>query len=122
MKQLLLVFLGGGLGSMLRYLASVYLVSPDQVFPKATFLVNLVGSLLIGFFVGYQLKYQPSDAIYLLLVTGFCGGFTTFSAFSLESYNLWKTQEWTTLGVYIGASIILGVLLATLGVFLAQRL
>ena len=122
MKQLILVFLGGGFGSVLRYLASVYLVNPDQVFPKATFLVNLIGSLLIGLFVGYQLKYQPNDALFLLLVTGFCGGFTTFSAFSLESFNLWKAQEWATLGIYIGASLILGILLATIGVFLAQRL
>lgn len=122
MKQLLFVFLGGGFGSILRYIASVYLANPNQTFPKATFLVNLIGSLLIGFFVGYQLKHQPNDAFFLLLVTGFCGGFTTFSAFSLESYNLWKAQEWTTLGIYIGASVILGILLATFGMFLAQRL
>lgn len=122
MKQLLLVFIGGGLGSMLRYLASVYLANPNQVFPKATFLVNLIGSLLIGLIVGYQLKYHTNDTLSLLLVTGFCGGFTTFSAFSLESYNLWKAQDWSTLGIYVGASLILGILLASLGVFLAQRL
>ncbi|HLS10594.1 MAG TPA: fluoride efflux transporter CrcB [Flavobacteriaceae bacterium] len=120
--KLLLVFLGGGLGSTLRYLASVYLMNPNQVFPKATFLVNLIGSLLIGLFVGYQLKYQTNDTLSLLLVTGFCGGFTTFSAFSLESYNLWKAQEWSVLGVYISASLVMGFLLAALGIFLAQRL
>jgi|SRR5699024_2509973 len=120
--KLLLVFLGGGFGSTLRYIASVYLANPNQIFPKATFLVNLIGSLLIGLIVGYQLKYQPNDTLSLLLVTGFCGGFTTFSAFSLESYNLWKAQEWSTLGLYITASLALGFLLAALGVFLAQRL
>lgn len=120
--KLLLVFLGGGLGSTLRYLTSVYLANPSQVFPKATFLVNLIGSLLIGLIVGYQLKHQPNDTLSLLLVTGFCGGFTTFSAFSLESYNLWKAQEWSTLSIYITASLIFGILLAALGVFLAQRL
>lgn len=122
MKHLFFVFLGGGFGSILRYLASVYLANPNQVFPKATFLVNLIGSLLIGLFVGYQLKYQPNDTLFLLLVTGFCGGFTTFSAFSLESYNLWKTQEWSALGIYVSGSIVLGVLLAALGIFIAQKL
>lgn len=121
MKQLLIVFLGGGFGSVLRYLASMYFSDPNQLFPKATFAVNLIGSLLIGLFVGYQLKYQPNDMIFLLLVTGFCGGYTTFSAFSLESYNLWKAQEWSVLGIYISGSLVLGFLLAALGMFIAQK-
>lgn len=122
MKHLIFVFLGGGFGSILRYAISLYFANPTQVFPKATFIVNLIGSLLIGLFIGYQLKYPISTNLSLLLITGFCGGFTTFSTFSLESYNLFKAQEWSALSIYVSGSIVLGVLLAALGVFIAQKI
>lgn len=84
--------------------------------------MNLIGSLLIALFTGYQLKHQMSDGISLLLITGFCGGFTNFSTFSLESYNLWKAEEWSSLGIYVIGSLLLGVLLAAVGVFFSQKL
>lgn len=122
MKHLIFVFLGGGFGSTLRYAISLYFANPTQAFPKATFIINLIGSLLIGLFVGYQIKHQISANFSLLLITGFCGGFTTFSTLSIESYNLWKSQEWSALGIYVSGSIVLGILLAALGVFIAQKL
>lgn len=122
MKQVALVFLGGGMGSILRYGISLYFSNQNHLFPKATFLANVIGALLIGVLIGYQLKHQTSNGLSLFLVTGFCGGFTTFSTFSLESYNLWKAEEWSTLGIYLSASLLIGILLTGIGIAIAQRL
>lgn len=122
MKPLIFVFLGGGLGSALRYALSLYFASSTPVFPKATFTANLLGAFLIGLLVGYSLKHTIHHSFYLLLVTGFCGGFTTFSTLSLETYQLWKAEQWTTLGLYLSGSLILGVLLTSAGIYLAQKI
>lgn len=121
MKQAILIFLGGGLGSVLRYGVSLYFSTQNPVFPKATFLVNLLGALLIGILMGFQLKHQSNNGIYLFLITGFCGGFTTFSTFSLESYSLWKAEQWNILSIYVGASLLLGVALTALGIAISQK-
>ena len=92
MKQLLLVFLGGGAGSALRYLISKYLNPVHMGIPYGTLAVNIIGSLLVGLVIGLALKTNPiSQNTMLLLATGFCGGFTTFSAFAMKirySYDL----------------------------------
>src|SRR5699024_2685178 len=121
MKQIILVFLGGGVGSILRYVISLLFISNDSVFPKATFIVNLIGSLLIGLLIGYQLKFQSSNVLSLLFITGFCGGFTTFSTFSLVAYSLYKAEEWSNLCLYLGLSISLGIILVGIGVALFQK-
>ena len=81
-RNLLLVALGGGLGSVCRYLVSRMV---ESSFPWGTFAVNILGSLLIGLLVALVGKGIVSNEIKLLLVTGFCGGFTTFSTFANES-------------------------------------
>ena len=82
----LFVGLGGVVGAMLRY--AISLIPYKGGFPLLTFVTNILGALLIGFIVGYASKRNVSDSLMLFLKTGLCGGFTTFSTFSLEAYNL----------------------------------
>jgi CrcB protein len=110
-KQLLLVGLGGGIGSMLRFLTSYFTATKTIAFsfPLATLIVNVLGCLLIGILMGLSLKYHWMDATMKpLLITGFCGGFTTFSAFSLENWQMYQAGHYTVLTFYILAGILLG--------------
>ena len=88
MKQILLVFIGGGIGSVLRFFIGKYLNSPVTGIPYGTFAANVIGSLLIGIILGLAAKNEAlSSNQTLFLATGFCGGFTTFSAFAYEKRN-----------------------------------
>lgn len=82
----LFVGLGGAVGAMLRY--AISLIPYKGGFPLLTFVTNIIGALIIGFIVGYASKRNVNDSLMLFLKTGLCGGFTTFSTFSLEAYNL----------------------------------
>ena len=121
-KTLLLIGLGGAFGSIFRYLThwitSKYFQSS---FPLSTFLVNVLGSLLIGLFIGYLSKYFPENhPLKFLLIVGFCGGFTTFSSFALENYNLFQNNQQITAYLYIITSIILTISAVGLGNYLAK--
>ncbi|RKN79947.1 fluoride efflux transporter CrcB [Ulvibacterium marinum] len=123
MKQLLLVFLGGGFGSMLRYLISRIFNDYFQYFFLGTFLVNVLGSLLIGLILGLSLKgdYLNQNQI-LILATGFCGGFTTFSAFAFEKHSLLTSGELFHFSLYTLSSIVIGIFAIALGLWLAKLL
>ena len=82
----LFVGLGGAVGAMLRY--AISLIPYKGGFPLLTFVTNILGALIIGLIVGYASKRNVNDSLMLFLKTGLCGGFTTFSTFSLEAYNL----------------------------------
>ena len=99
------------MGSVFRYLMSL-LVNKyfAAVFPLATFTVNLLGCFLIGMLIGLLDKHQLGNGFKWFLITGFCGGFTTFSAFGVENYNLLTSQNTPTALVYIGASVLGGIL------------
>ncbi len=121
MKNILLVFLGGGLGSSLRYLISKYLNQLENSVALGTFIVNIVGSLLIGIIMGLALKNDtPSSTLALLVATGFCGGFTTFSAFALENYQFLKTGDITNFIVYTLGSVALGIVAVFIGIWLVK--
>ncbi len=123
MKSFFLVFLGGGLGSMLRYLISKILNDYFQHFFLGTFLVNSIGCLLIGFLMGLSLKENLiSQNHTLLLVTGFCGGFTTFSTFAFEKHNLLRDGALLHFSFYTLCSIAIGVIAVALGLWLARLL
>ena len=115
-RNLLLVAIGGAAGSVCRYLISS-LNSPS--FPWGTITVNFLGSLLIGILVGLVGKGVLSVEMKLLLITGFCGGFTTFSTFSNESFMMLKAGEVLLSALYIGASVIIGILAVWLGMTLS---
>jgi CrcB protein len=119
-KNILLVVAGSATGGVLRYLLTVYFIAKEwNRFPWATFSVNMLGCFIIG--VVYALTEKTSAGnhpIRLLLTTGFCGGFTTFSAFAYENLQLLKIEDSPTALIYIGLSVILGIGATFLGIFL----
>lgn len=121
-QQYLLVGLGGALGSMLRYGISVLLPPKDSAsFPYNTFVVNIAGCFIFGLLIGYFQKIDlNSNNVRLIFTTGFCGGFTTFSAFSGETLTLLQNQQFTTAAVYVLASLILGLAILYLGTLLIK--
>lgn len=121
MKQILLVFLGGGFGSVLRYIIGKYLNSPENGIPYGTFLANILGSLLIGIILGIAAKNNTlSQNQTLFLATGFCGGFTTFSTFAYENHVFLKSGDFTSFAIYTIASFVIGFLAVFLGMFLVK--
>ena len=103
MTGFIFVGLGGALGAMLRY--AIGLVPYKGTFPLLTLLINIAGAVLIGYITGIAVKKNLSPNVILLLKTGVCGGFTTFSTFSLEAYNLFQNGNYALMGLYILLSL-----------------
>lgn len=122
LKSILLIGLGGAIGSIFRYLTTLLIGKYwTNHLPLATLITNVVGCLLIGIFIGLLDRQQaPNNELKWLLVTGFCGGFTTFSTFSLENINLLQNGNVGTAFLYIGLSVILGLAAVWLGLFLSK--
>ncbi|GAB4254981.1 MAG: fluoride efflux transporter CrcB [Saprospiraceae bacterium] len=116
MQALLIVGAGSFVGGMLRYGISKWVqVKLLTTYPFGTFTVNIVGCLIIGLLMGMSERYNISSEWRLLLVTGFCGGFTTFSAFSIETMALLRDAQYLPAFLYIAGSVIIGVLAAFAG-------
>ena len=121
MKQLALVFVGGGLGSSLRYIFAKYLNSYDTGIPYGTFAANILGSLLIGIILGLALKNETlSQNTVLFLATGFCGGFTTFSTFAYENHVFLKNGDFISFALYTIASFVAGFAMVFLGMWIVR--
>ncbi len=112
-NNFLLAGAGGAIGSMLRY--AVSLIISNKFFPYATFAVNILGSLLIGILLGLFLKNSISNYSWRFCATGICGGFTTFSAFSLEAIELLQQQRFFVFALYILLTLIIGLAATYMG-------
>lgn len=121
MKSILLIFLGGGFGSVLRYMIGKYLNNAENGIPYGTFAANILGSLLIGIILALAAKNNTlSQNQTLLLATGFCGGFTTFSTFAYENHVFLKSGDFTSFAIYTIASFIVGFLAVFFGMYLVK--
>lgn len=122
-KDILYVGLGGGIGSILRYLTSrtvARFVQADWLF-TGTFAANIIGCFLIGLFAGWILAQNPDNQTFrLLFIVGFCGGYTTFSTFAFENLRLLETNQWALMLLYTLSSIVLGIFIVWLGIRLMR--
>jgi len=122
LKTILYIAIGGALGSVLRYLTSM-LVNKYWAnhFPMATFITNVLGCFLIGLIIGILEKNNLATSnLKWFLVTGFCGGYTTFSAFGMENVTLFQNNNTFLAFTYIGFSIIIGIFAVWLGLFVTK--
>jgi CrcB protein len=120
MRLIWYIALGGAAGSVTRYLVGVAVQSRSGAdFPVGTLIVNLSGCLLLGFLIRYALATPAiTPEFRALLITGLCGGYTTFSTFSYETVTLIQDGDWRRAGLYVGLSVggsVLGVLLGIAG-------
>lgn len=122
LKNLVIVAIGGGVGSALRYLLQETLHKQlDNFEPYGTFVVNILGCLLLGLLAGYaEQEKLINSSLNLLLISGFCGGFTTFSTFALQGNTLFISSKPIQAILYIGLSVVVGLLAAYLGYKLAK--
>lgn len=122
-KQLLLIALGGGVGSILRYFTSIFILKCyHTVFPLGTFIVNMIACFVIGIFIGLSDHFPIPFDHYLrsLLIVGLCGGYSTFSTFSSENLKLLENGDYLTFSFYTIASLSLGLLFLWLGNILTK--
>ena len=123
-KLMLIAGCGGFAGACARFLVVRYCAAAWHAgFPVGTFAVNMVGCLLMGLFLGLAARnHDMSETGQVLLMTGFCGGFTTFSSFAADIWTLWHRSDWTVLGLYALISVVAGVLLVWAGRLLIMRI
>jgi fluoride exporter len=124
MKAYLLVFVGGGLGSLLRYVAGRLLPATINgvPFPSAILLVNVVASALLSAVVGWTLARSASDDVRLLIGVGFCGGLSTFSSFSNDTLALLQNGRTGVAFLNIALNVVLCLLASTGGLLIGQKL
>ena len=116
MNNLLLVFIGGGAGSAGRYLISLLISERIRsFFPWGTLTINILSCLLLGFLTAWLTEKNDMNNIRLLVGTGFCGGFSTFSAFTAETFDLFSRGQTFPALIYIGSSLFACLLAFALG-------
>ena len=119
-SSLIFVFIGGGLGSIIRYTFSA-LIPYKSGFPLATFTANIIACFVLGLLLAYSVNRGMSEDLKLLLLTGFCGGFSTFSTFSGETLKMLQQQQYTLAASYVLTSIVVGVGMVLFGYWMINR-
>ncbi len=124
MRNVVLIFVGGGLGSVVRHYISKWINGLGAFsFPMGTLAANLLACLILGIIIGFaDHKYVMPPATRLFWTVGFCGGFSTFSAFSNETLTLLQGGFTLTAALYVGASLLLCVFAVYAGLYLGQQL
>ncbi len=122
LKTIIYIAIGGAIGSVLRYLTTVFVNKYwANQFPLATFIANVLGCFAIGFLMGILEKNSLANGnLKWLLITGFCGGYTTFSTFGFENYSLLQSNNSLFAFTYIGLSILVGLFAVWLGLFVVK--
>jgi len=122
LKNILLVLAGSAAGGSARYVTSLFIQTKNTThFPVGTFVINLLGCFVIGVVYAIAARNATSGSdIKLLLATGFCGGFTTFSAFAFENLELLKSGQHLSALIYIILSVVLGIMAVVLGAYLIK--
>ncbi|AOW20397.1 fluoride efflux transporter CrcB [Urechidicola croceus] len=121
MKQAILVFIGGGFGSVARYFIGKILNNSTSGIPYGTLVANVLGSLFIGIILGLAIKNNTfSQNQTLLLATGFCGGFTTFSTFAYENVGLLKSGDFLNFFIYTIVTFVIGLGAVFSGLYLTK--
>lgn len=121
MLNILAIFIGGGIGSLCRYGIATLLRAQSIGFPVATLCVNIIGSMILGFAAALFWKEAPVHTTLKLAITvGFCGGLTTFSTFSWETFDLIKQGDYLLAFFYTLISVLVCILAVSLGAFLSK--
>ena len=116
LKEIIAVFVGGGLGSVLRFLINKIEIVSENNFPYSTFISNFLGCLILGLVLGYFIKNEnPNSILFVFLTVGLCGGFTTFSSFSNENLQLIQNGEIFIFLAYLLGSLIVGIVSVYVG-------
>ncbi len=122
LKTILYIAIGGAIGSVLRYLTTIFVSKYwSSHFPLATFITNVLGCFLIGFLIGVLEKNNLANSnLKWFLITGFCSGYTTFSTFGYENYSLFQGNNSLLAFMYIGLSILVGLFAVWFGLFVTK--
>lgn len=121
--KILSVAIGGALGAVARYLVNISpLTAVFEKFPLPTFLINIIGSFLIGFFmILFADKYTANENLRMAVIVGFLGAFTTFSTFEAEIFGLMREKQLAIAFLYLALSVLVGFAAVLAGVALARR-
>lgn len=121
-KTFLFIGIGGAIGSILRYLTSVLVTKFwANHFPLATFITNVLGCFIIGLFIGLLEKNNlANSSLKWFLITGLCGGYTTFSTFGFENYSFFQSNNSNLAFIYIAMSVLVGIFAVWLGLFVSK--
>ena len=115
-REMVAIFVGGGIGSIIRYLITKISFFSFNSFPYSTFISNIIGCFILGLALTYFMKNDSQNStIFIFIAVGFCGGFTTFSTFSSEGLELLTNGNLTTFIIYTFTSIFLGIIAVYLG-------
>jgi len=123
LKEIIAVFIGGGIGSVLRFLLNKIEIVSENNYPYSTFISNVVGCFILGLVLGYFIKNDSNNSIlFVFLTVGLCGGFTTFSSFSNENLQLLQNGHILSFLIYTLLSLILGIMFVYFGTILYKNL